>query len=69
MNAYELVVVQPIKGTKGKIMYTLTRYAESVSAAVKLTRQDIEGSGWIVMQRSAYAIDPAPQAQKGAYNA
>jgi len=54
MQAFELVVVQPIKDKKGKVMFSLTRYAESISAAVKLTRQDVEGSGWVVMQRSAY---------------
>jgi hypothetical protein len=47
------VTGKPIgRSTEAKVMYTMTRAASSVSAAVAATRAEIDGSGFIVVQSS-----------------
>lgn len=58
MEAFNLSVVQPKKGTKGKVVFTATIHAQTVSEAVKLLREQVEGSGWIVLQSSQVDAEP-----------
>lgn len=51
---FSLVVVQPIKGKEGRLVFTADIHAENVTSAVKTLREQIDGSGWIVLQSSAY---------------
>lgn len=50
MQKFHLSVVKPIKGKPGQVMFTTSRVAPSVSSAVAAVRQEIDGSGWIVVQ-------------------
>jgi hypothetical protein len=51
---FDLAVVNPVKGQVGELKFTRTTYAESVSAAVKNVRHEVEGSGWVVLQADDY---------------
>jgi len=54
MEKFSLAIVRPVAGHKGELIYTMDRYADSISAAVKATRLEVEGSGWIVLQKDAF---------------
>jgi hypothetical protein len=51
---FDLVAVKPVKGQPGILMLSRTTYADSISAAVKTVRQEVEGSGWVVLQAEDY---------------
>lgn len=51
---FDLSVIKPVPGKPGILMFTRTTYAESVSAAVKIVRQEVEGSGYVVLQSDDY---------------
>ncbi len=51
---FSLVVVQPVKGKPGKEIFSADIHAESVSEAVRLLRQQVAGSGWIVLQKADF---------------
>lgn len=53
MQKFELSVLAPEKGKPGKVMFTISKFAKSVSDAVREVRMEIEGSGWIVVQSSS----------------
>jgi len=55
-KAFDLVVIQPVSFMPGKVVFTATIHAESVSKAVQILRKEVEGSGFVVLQRSAYAL-------------
>lgn len=52
-TAFNLSVIKPVKGQKGELVFEATIHAESVSAAVKRLRDQVAGSGWIVVQSAA----------------
>lgn len=51
---FSLVVVRPVTGHRGKIIFERTVYASSVSEAVKEVRKEVEGSGLVVLQAASY---------------
>lgn len=53
---FELVVIQPVKGNKGKLVFSASIHAENVSAAVRLLRQQIDGSGLVVLQKADFEL-------------
>lgn len=55
---FSLVVVQPVKGKPGKEIFSADIHAESVTEAVHLLRQQVEGSGWIVLQKADFKSRP-----------
>lgn len=53
---FSLVVVKPMKGKKGELVFSADIHAESVSHAVRLLREQIDGSGLIVLQRADFEL-------------
>jgi hypothetical protein len=53
MQKFELSVLKPVKGKPGKLMFEISKFANSISDAVKEVRWEVEGSGWIVVQSSS----------------
>lgn len=53
-SKFDLVVIRPIPGKPGKLVFTATVYAESVTKAVANLRNRVEGSGYLVLQASAF---------------
>lgn len=53
---FDLVVIEPVKGKPGKLVFTLSIHAVNVTDAVKTARQMVDGTGFVVLQRSAYAL-------------
>lgn len=62
-NAYDLVVIEPVSGKPGKLIFSATVYDESVSKAVKSLRDRVAGSGFVVLQASAYRLQHGTQIQ------
>ncbi len=56
-TGFELVVVQPVKGKAGKLVFSATIHAENINAAVKTLREQIDGSGLIVLQKAAFSAE------------
>ncbi len=57
-TAFVLVVVQPVKGKAGKLVFSATIHAENINAAVKTLREQLDGSGLIVLQKAAFSDAP-----------
>jgi len=57
MQKFKFAVVNPIKGQPGTLQFTMTVAAENVVAGVKSVKQQVDGSGWIVLQYDAYMND------------
>lgn len=53
---FSLVVVKPVKGKKGELVFSADIHAESVSHAVRLLREQIDGSGLIVLQKADFEL-------------
>lgn len=53
LQSFELAVVQPRKGKPGRVVFTATIHGHNVSDAVRVLRDQINGSGWIVIQKAA----------------
>lgn len=53
---FSLVVVKPVKGKKGELVFSADIHAESVSHAVRLLREQLDGSGWIVLQKADFEL-------------
>lgn len=54
INSYDLVVINPVKGEKGSVVFSYHISAPTVTDAVKRVRQMVDGSGLLVLQRAAY---------------
>lgn len=51
MRAYDLVVMEPKKGQKGREIFSARIHGRSVSEAVSALREQVNGSGWVVLQK------------------
>lgn len=51
---FELVVIRPIEGKRGELMFYRTVAAENVTSAVAKVRQEVSGSGLVVLQSASY---------------
>lgn len=57
-TAFDLSVIKPMKGQKGELMFEARVHAESISAAVKKLREQVSGSGWVVVQSAVLNAKP-----------
>ena len=57
-SAFDLSVIKPMKGQKGELMFEAKVHAESISSAVKKLRDQVAGSGWVVVQSAALHLKP-----------
>ncbi len=58
VSSFELAVLAPNKGKPGTLIATRTVYADTVSAAVAKVRQEVEGTGFIVVQAASLKKEP-----------
>lgn len=60
MTKFELVLVKPVAGQPGKKVCDITRFADTISEAIKACREDIglsprnDKGEFIVLQRNSY---------------
>jgi hypothetical protein len=59
-SVFNLAVVSPVKGKAGTLMFTRSVKATDISSAVKQVRAEVEGTGFLVMQESAYMSGKYP---------
>ena len=59
MQKFELAVIAPISGKRGELKFYRTVFAENITQAVKSVREEVSGSGLVVLQAASYhASDP-----------
>lgn len=54
MQKFELAVIAPISGKRGELKFYRTVFAENVTQAVKSVRDEVSGSGLVVLQAASY---------------
>lgn len=52
MQKFNLAVIQPVKGKKGNLKFTITKVANSIDDAVRQVREMV-ADDWIVLQEAA----------------
>lgn len=52
-TAFDFSVIKPMKGQRGELMFEARINADSISSAVKKLREQVAGSGWVVVQSAA----------------
>lgn len=53
MAKYDLSIIDKPKGKPGKVVFTLTRHANSITDAIRMTRAELSGGDLVVMQTAA----------------
>lgn len=54
METFSLAVVRPVKGQSGELVCNRVVSANTITDAVRQVRNEFEGSGFVVMQSSAF---------------
>lgn len=54
MQKFELAVIAPISGKRGELKFYRTVFAENITQAVKSVRDEVNGSGLVVLQAASY---------------